>query len=236
MKRIMIGLALLAFAVFLCSRVSAQEGPHIIFYDSIDSVTVSAYSNKQVFNISDNVSVESDLSMLPIEGNILHILIEIKKPVTDYYFIYELKDPGKKLTSIMDRVSFNMPPFAIKDNGLAWRVAGDITELFIEGTVVPAAPLYIEDTNGSSDGAGSALLMYPEDFEQSGRKPKISERVSLGIKDRIDILRSTVGFRQIAVFGFILASLAGLMVWYYRKRNILHDKIITEQLDKHETL
>ena len=122
---------------------------------------------------------------------------------------------------------------AIKDGELAWRVAGNITELLIEGTVEPAAPLFTEDDDTWEN---STLSIAPTDFEQVSRKPKISERVTLGIKDRISILRNTVGFKQIAIFGFILCSLAGLMVWYYRKRNIIHDKLITKRLEKHETL
>jgi len=235
MKRILLGLAMLAFVIFLCSRVEAQEGPHIIFDESMDSVTVSTYSNTQRFNISDNISIESDLSVLPLEGNIVNIQIRITKPETDDYFIYELKDPENKLTSILDRVSFNTPPMAIKDGELAWRVAGDMTELLIEGTVEPAAPLYIEN-NDTWWEDNSTLSIAPADFEQVGRKPRVAERVSLGIKDRINILRDTVGFKQIAIFGFIFCALAGLMVWYYRKRNTLHDKIITTQLNKHETL
>lgn len=233
MKRILLGLALLAFVIFLCSRVEAQEGPHIIFDDSMDSVTVSTYSSTQKFNISDNITIESDLSVLPLEGNIVNIQIRITKPETDDYFIYELRDPENKLTSILDRVAFNTPPIAIKDGELAWRVAGDMTELLIEGTVEPAAPLYIEENDAWEN---STLSIAPNDFEQLSRKPRVTERVSLGIKDRINILRSTVGFKQIAIFGFILCSLACLMVWYYKKRNIIHDKLVTNQLEKHETL
>ncbi|MBW2973659.1 hypothetical protein KY346_04655 [Candidatus Woesearchaeota archaeon] len=233
MKRIIIGFALLMFVVFLCSRVSAQEGPHLIFNEDTESITVSTYTNTNTFNITDNITIQSDLSVLPLEGNILDIQITITKPETEDYFIYELKDPENKLTSIIDRITFNMPPMAIKDGELAWRVAGKTTELFITGTVAPAPPIYNES---SGLWENNTMSITSGDFEQLSRKPKITERVSLGIKDRIDILRSTVGWKQITIFALVAGLLLFLLRWYYRKRNVLHDKLITKQLEKHESL
>jgi len=236
MKRLLLGFALLALMLFLCSRVSAQKGPGVVFDDQTKEHSIKFITNTQTFNmLGDNITIQSDLSVLPVDGNILSIDIRLTKPVTEDYFIYELKDPEKKLISIIDRISFNQPPMAIKDSELAWRVAGSSTEFLIQGTVEPAPPpLFAE--NSTIDLGNDTMPIAASDFQQNSRKPRVSERVTLGIKDRINILRSTVGFRQIAVFALFAFLLLGLLVWYYRKRNVIHDKLVTKQLTKHESL
>ena len=238
MKRIIIGFALLMFMIFLCASVEAQ-GPNVIFDENTaeQTITFTTYTNTETFNLTkDNITIQSDLSVLPLEGNILTISIKLTKPKTDDYFIYELKDPENKLTSMIDRIAFNRPPMAIKDGELAWRVAGNSTELHIQGTVEPASPLFTEDDTAAMDWSNNTMSITADDFQQNSREPRISERVSLGIKDRIDILRNTVGFRQITVFALFALLLLGLLVWYYKKRNVIHDKLITKQLKKHESL
>jgi hypothetical protein len=232
MKRIIIGLALLTFVIFLCSRVSAQEGPHVIFNEDTESVTVSTYTNKGTFNITDNITIQSDLSILPLEGNIVSLQVKITKPATDDYFIYELRDPERKLTDIIDRVTFNLPPMAIKDGELAWRVAGGVTELVIIGTVAPATP-FLSGDNISEDWENNTMSVFAaDDFQQNSREPKISERVSLGIKDRIQIFRNSVGFTEILLYGGVILALVGLLLWYYKKRNKIHDKLYSKTKSK----
>ena len=229
MKRIIIGFALLMFVLFLCSRVSAQEGPHVIFNEDTESITVSTYTNKDTFNITDNITIQSDLSILPLEGNIVSLQVKITKPETDDYFIYELRDPEKKLTTMLDRITFNLPPMAIKDGELAWRVAGGVTELVIIGTVAPATPILSETEDWENN---TMSLFAADDFEQNSREPKISERVSLGIKDRIQIFRNSVGFSEILLYGCVILVLVSLLFWYYKKRNKLHDKLYSKTKNK----
>ncbi|MBW3002435.1 hypothetical protein KY338_04735 [Candidatus Woesearchaeota archaeon] len=239
MKRIIIGFALLVFMLFLCSTVTAQEGPNLVFdeHTTEQSITFTTYTSTETFNLTEeNITIQSDLSVLPLEGNILTISIKLTKPKTDDYFIYELKDPENKLTSMIDRIAFNRPPMAIKDGELAWRVAGNSTELLIQGTVEPASPPLFIDSNETLEWENTTMSIAATDFQQNSRAPRISERVSLGIKDRIDILRNTVGFKQITVFAMFAMLLVGLLVWYYRKRNVLHDKLTTKRLEKHESL
>ncbi|MBD3304354.1 hypothetical protein GF343_04355 [Candidatus Woesearchaeota archaeon] len=237
MKRILWGFALLALMLFLCSRVSAQKGPSVVFDENTAEHSIRFITNTETFNMpEDNITIQSDLSVLPVDGNILSIDIRLTKPVTDDYFIYELKDPEKKLASIIDRITFNQPPMAIKDSELAWRVAGNSTEFLIQGTVEPAPPPFFAESNSTIEWGNNTMSITAGDFQQNSRKPRPSERVALGIKDRIDILRSTVGFRQIGVFAFFTIVLITLLVWYYKKRNVLHDKLITKQLEQHESL
>lgn len=236
MKRILLGFALLALMLFLCSSVEAQEGPSVVFDDQTKEHSIRFITNTETFNMpEDNITIQSDLSVLPVDGNILTISIKLTKPVTDDYFIYELRDPEKKLISIIDRINFNQPPMAIKDSELAWRVAGNSTEFLIQGTVEPAPPLFAEN-NDSFAWENNTMSIAATDFQQNSREPRISERVSLGIKDRINVLRSTVGFKQIGVFACFTIVLVTLLVWYYKKRDVLHDKLTTKRLRKHESL